>query len=117
MVDLPGYGYEAEQGKAGCHFGLYSALPLRAQVFEAGGASGGLQEGDTRLRKRCVEFLRTEGLQYVVVATKIDKMKKNEAVAAIQDYKRARLDDDQMLGFSAVTGEAGGICGPRYGTD
>ena len=52
-----------------------------------------------------LEFLREEGLQYLLVATKMDKMKKNEAAVAIKAYKRAlQLDDDQIIGFSAVTG-------------
>ena len=105
MVDLPGYGYaklSKEKQDAISDFiqrYLYERKSLSWWCFWW--TTGGMQD-----TKRCVRFFETEGLQYVVVATKIDKMKKNEAAAAIQDYKRALgLDDDQMLGFSAVTGE------------
>ena len=107
MVDLPGYGYaklskEKQEGISNfIQDYLLDRKSLRLVVLLVD-CRREVQEYE----RSVLHFLRKEGLQYVVVATKIDKMKKNEAITAIQAYKRQLgLADDQMLGFSAITGE------------
>ncbi len=107
MVDLPGYGYaklSKEKQDAISDFiqrYLVERKSLRLVVLLVD-----CRREAQEYERGVLEFLRAEGLQYIVVATKIDKMKKNEADAAIQSYKRKLgLYNDQIVKFSAITGE------------
>ena len=107
MVDLPGYGYaklskeKQDAISEFIHRYLVERKSLRLVVLLVD-----CRREAQEYERAILEFLREEGLQYLLVATKMDKMKKNEAAVAIKAYKRAlQLDDDQIIGFSAVTGE------------
>tara|TARA_B110000091_G_C13600758_1_gene384547 strand:+ start:124 stop:303 length:180 start_codon:yes stop_codon:yes gene_type:complete len=52
-----------------------------------------------------IEFLEEQGLQYVVVATKVDKLSKNELECNLGKIRKDMgLRDGQPLPFSSVAG-------------
>jgi GTP-binding protein len=111
FVDLPGYGYakRAKTEKAGwgpmLEGYLQRRITLRA-VAVLVDVRRGVEDDDVQL----VEFLRAprpaespRALEVVLVATKIDKVPKNERKPALEALKKAAAT--QVIGFSAVTGE------------
>lgn len=107
MVDLPGYGYaklskeKQEEISKFIESYLIERKSLRLVVLLVD-----CRRDVQSYEKGVLDFLRNEGLQYIVVATKIDKLGKNEARAAMNKYRRELdLEEDQMIGFSSLTAE------------
>jgi GTP-binding protein len=107
FVDLPGYGF--------AHVPIEVRKRWRPMVEE-------FLKGDARLRlvvliidarrdpnpddATLLEWLRHYSLPFLVVMTKVDKVSRNEAGKRRQALKNIlRLTEDEIVSFSAVTGE------------
>ena len=125
LVDLPGYGYarggdEARREFAaitGAYFAARSAKPGMASGFAAGreraGASARSLAGvlllvDSRhpgleADRQAWDWLQTQPSPRVVVATKLDKLTRQERVQHLRELEQ--LHNGPVLGVSAQTGE------------
>jgi GTP-binding protein len=107
MVDLPGYGYAKLSKEKQDDISRFIENYLRERrslrlVVLLVDCRREVQEYEAGV----LRFLRDEGLQYILVATKIDKMGKNEAATAMGKYRRElQLEQDQLVGFSSLTSQ------------
>ncbi|MFT4624845.1 MAG: GTP-binding protein [Myxococcota bacterium] len=107
FADLPGYGYarvpthvqDAWKGMIEQYLSERQALRLVVVLVDA---RRDPQEMDGMLLYALVE----SGIPSLVVATKVDKLSRNERQRNLAQLRREfRLDDGQLLPFSSVTGE------------
>lgn len=109
LVDLPGYGYakysKEEQQKWGALINEY--LRLRAKHV-LGIVILDIRRGVTELDAALIEMLEEIGIRYDVVATKSDKLRKNELRPMTLELK-AQLHSlgaaGEIVRFSSETGE------------
>ena len=107
LVDLPGYGY-ARVSKAARHGWrpliegfLQTSAHLRG-VVQLVDARHAPSNDDLRM----MEFLGSLGVPTIVVATKVDKLSKAERAPKLAALSaQLGVDDDQLIPFSARTGE------------
>jgi GTP-binding protein len=107
LADLPGYGYakvskaERVQWAPLIEQYLSQREQLRMVVVLVESRVVSTQDGET------IVWLRSIGHEPLVVATKVDKLKPSERVAALRRLqKELGLDDSRMLTvYSSVTGE------------
>ena len=108
FVDLPGYGYakagkqERAQWARTVNLYLEQAVPRARVVLLVDG-----KVGATPLDVQAFDFLASLGARVVVVATKIDKVKRSQRVRSVQGI-RAALElpqDEEIDAVSAQTGE------------
>jgi len=106
LADLPGYGYAriAKERKA-------EWRPLIEDYLSHSPALRGVvqlldvRHDPTEDDRQMLDFLAELEMPTVVVLTKIDKLKPSAAQARVQEIGESlRLDADQMIPFSAVTG-------------
>lgn len=107
LVDLPGFGYAKVSAKV-----RESWKALIEQYLERERMLRGVvhlvdaRHDPTATDRQMVAFLATRELPTLVVLTKMDKLKKTQrerAVATAMDH--LGLDEEQLLAFSAKTGE------------
>lgn len=107
LVDLPGYGYariskeKRAEWKPLIESYLRRSPQLRGivQLLDA-------RHDPTNDDRQMLDFLGELGVPTVVVLTKIDKLRASERKARLTALGASLgLDDDQMISFSAVTGE------------
>jgi len=103
LADLPGYGFAVGSEAERCSWGPLVEDYLRERPTLRGvallvDARRGAEEEETQL----LEFLGHVGLPAVVVATKLDKLRRAAAGAALADLQ-ANLGTP-AIGFSARTG-------------
>jgi GTP-binding protein len=105
LVDLPGYGFAARGREERREWGgmiegyLAGERPTLRCVAVLVDARRGPEEEERQL----VQFLSSVGVPFVFVATKLDKLSKNERFAAL-----ARIGSDfgaRVVGVSGETGE------------
>jgi GTP-binding protein len=107
LVDLPGYGY-ARVSKAARH--TWRPL-IEGYLRTSEHLRGVVQLIDSRHPPseedhRMMQFLALLGVPTIVVATKIDKLKRSERDATLGALAaQLGIDDDQLIPFSAHTGE------------
>jgi GTP-binding protein len=107
LADLPGYGYakvskgERAQWAPLIEQYLSQREQLRMVVVLVESRVVSTQDGET------IAWLRSIGHEPLVVATKVDKLKPSERVAALRRLQKGLgLDDGRMLTvYSSVTGE------------
>jgi GTP-binding protein len=107
IVDLPGYGYAKVSKTMRARWApmiesyLANREQLRAVVLLIESRVPREQDGET------VAWLTSIGRSPIVVATKADKVKPSERVAALRDlYNALGIDDrEALIPFSSVTGE------------
>jgi GTP-binding protein len=105
FVDLPGYGFARVPGAVQAEWRvlveryLAERRTLRAVVVLID-ARRGLEPDDARL----LEFLDANGIASLLVATKIDKLKRSERARALAAAAGARAGI-RPIAFSAATGE------------
>ncbi|MBL8683766.1 MAG: ribosome biogenesis GTP-binding protein YsxC [Myxococcales bacterium] len=105
IVDLPGYGFAARGRDEKRDWGamiegyLSSGRPTLAGVCVLVDARRGPEEEERQL----VAFLSSVGVPFVFVATKIDKLAKNERFAALERVGRGF--GARVIGVSGDTGE------------
>ena len=107
FADLPGYGFAkvpdaikgAWKGMIEEYLGNRDALRLVVVLVDSRRA---VQESDGMMRYALVE----SGIPCLVVATKVDKLSRNERLVGLAALRRdLRLPSDEPIGFSGVTGE------------
>ncbi len=103
LVDLPGYGYARGAGHARAEFDR-----LAAMYFARAAPIGVLLLVDARhpglaADMTTASWLRARGLEPAIVATKIDKLTRNERVRSLGEFER--LMGRPVVGVSAETGE------------
>ena len=107
LADLPGYGYAriSKEKKAAWRpliEGYLRGSPALKGVVQLLDARRTPSEDDLQM----LEFLAEVGTPTIVVATKVDKLRKVERAGRIEALSReAGVDLDQLIPFSAVTGE------------
>lgn len=107
LVDLPGYGY------AKVPHGMRNAWQNLIDWYlgESGGVRGVVHLVDARMAPTdhdltMMGYLADAGLPSLVILTKMDKLKQSERKVAIaRAIKTLSLDEDQLVPFSAKTGE------------
>ena len=107
LADLPGYGYARVSKERRAEW-----KPLiESYLRNSGNLRGIVQLIDVRHDPtdddhRMLEFLSEVGVPTIVVLTKIDKLTPAQrATRAAELAAQLGLDDDQLIPFSAVTGE------------
>lgn len=107
LVDLPGYGYariskeKKAEWKPLIESYLRNSPQLRGivQLLDA-------RHNPTNDDREMLEFLGELGVPTVIVLTKIDKLRPAERKQRVREISTLlELDDDQVIVFSAVTGE------------
>ena len=108
LVDLPGYGYakisKTQQEQISGFLQEYmkerSSLRLVFVLVD-------IRREPQDLDRAMIDFLEEEGVDYVVCATKVDKMaSKSELATALTVLRKAyKLPAGQPIAFSSVTGE------------
>jgi GTP-binding protein len=107
LVDLPGYGY----AKAPAAMRQAWQALIEWYLAESGGIRGVVHLVDarhppTRHDLSMVAYLGELGVPALVVLTKMDKLKRGERAQAVSRAVRTlALDEDQVVPFSAKTGE------------
>ncbi|HSG09822.1 MAG TPA: ribosome biogenesis GTP-binding protein YihA/YsxC [Longimicrobiales bacterium] len=107
LVDLPGYGYaKVPQGMRNAWQNL-----IDWYLGESGGVRGVVHLVDARMAPTdhdltMMAYLANAGLPSLVILTKMDKLKRSERKIAIaRAIQTLSLDEDQLVPFSAKTGE------------
>jgi GTP-binding protein len=104
LVDLPGYGFAVRSKSERRAWGpliedyLLSRRTLRAVLILVD-ARRGPEEEETDL----ADYLRTLGVPFALVATKVDKMSRSERGVALEKMSRAHRV--RVYGVSGETGE------------
>jgi GTP-binding protein len=107
FVDLPGYGYAKVSKKEreswgklmASYFEVASETAMVIQLIDA-------KVGATELDRQSAQYLQSEGIDPVVVATKADRLKKSKLQAALFSIQRdLELPDSIIIPFSAPSGE------------
>jgi GTP-binding protein len=107
LVDLPGYGFArvSKQLRGGWRDlieGYLRESPQLRGVVQLVDARHDPSRDDHTM----IDFLAELGAPTIVVATKIDKLKRAEAISRpAQIARQMGVDDEQVIPFSAVTGE------------
>ena len=106
FVDLPGYGYakvsKTERASWGrlmaSYFEMASGRAMVIQLVDA-------KVGATELDQQSAEYLRSVGIDPVVVATKADRLKRGKREAALVSVRRALdLPQSTIIPFEAPSG-------------
>jgi GTP-binding protein len=107
LVDLPGYGYariskeKRAEWKPLIESYLRGSPQLRGIVHLLD-----VRHDPTNDDRQMLDFLGELGVPTIVVLTKVDKLRPSERRQRIAHLAESlQLDDDQMIPFSAVTGE------------
>ncbi|HJR62125.1 MAG TPA: ribosome biogenesis GTP-binding protein YihA/YsxC [Gemmatimonadaceae bacterium] len=107
LVDLPGYGFArvSKQLRGGWRElieGYLRESPLLRGVVQLVDARHDPSRDDHTM----IDFLAELGAPTIIVATKIDKLKRADASARpAQIARQVGVDEEQVIPFSAVTGE------------
>lgn len=108
MVDLPGYGYakvsDAEKKRWGQLIQGYldadRDLRLVLQLLD-------MRHPPSRDDRMMLDYLVEQGMPFLVVLTKADKLNKSERAARLSAFEQefAELEGIRLIPFSALTGE------------
>jgi GTP-binding protein len=107
LVDLPGFGF-ARASKSDrrawgevvdAYFARDRGRPLAVQLVDA-------KVGATELDVNAHQWLRSLGVEPLVVATKVDRLKRGERAKLLELIRRSLgLGQEELLAVSAVSGE------------
>ena len=107
LVDLPGYGYARISKERRAEW-----KPLIESYLKASPQLRGIvhlldvRHDPTNDDRQMLDFLGELGVPTIVVLTKIDKLRPSERKKRLPELaSMLGVDDDQMIPFSAVTGE------------
>ena len=107
LVDLPGYGFAQVPAPVR---DAWKRL-VEGYLERENGPAGVVQVVDVRRDpmpqdRQMLEYLAKLGLPTLVAATKVDKLKRGERARQLATLqKEFQLDSEQLIAFSAVTGE------------
>ncbi len=107
LVDLPGYGYaKVPQELRGAWKPLIEGYLRRSSALEGVVQLVDSRHGPTRDDLQMLTFLADLGTPTLVVLTKVDKLKRSQRKKQFGSIaKELGLDMEQIVPFSAVTGE------------
>jgi GTP-binding protein len=107
LVDLPGYGYarvsrtERERWRP-----LIESFISRADALAGVAQLIDIRHGPTADDERAIAYLGEKELPVLFLLTKADKLKASQRGAAVRGIvERLGVETDQVIPFSAVTGE------------
>ncbi len=108
LVDLPGYGFarasksdrQAWGEVVDSYFARDARRPLAVQLVDA-------KVGATALDVDALRWLRSSGVEPLVVATKVDRLKRGERARMLERIRQALGlgQEEELLAVSAVSGE------------
>ena len=108
LVDLPGYGYTEASKKVNEKWGEMIERYLReSEMLSCIFLLVDMRHAPSRLDVAMAETIKFLDLQLVVIATKSDKLKRNERNKNLSLIKKtlSMRDDDILIPFSSVTKE------------
>ncbi len=106
VVDLPGYGYaKVPESVRRSWKSLVEGYLVKREALSAAVLILDARRVPSPLDALMLRWLRGRGIEYVVVVTKTDKMKRGELSRSLMTIgKELELDGDRIVTFSAKTG-------------
>jgi ribosome biogenesis GTP-binding protein YsxC/EngB len=110
LVDLPGYGYaRVSKDRKAEWRPMIEGYLRRSQTLRGIVQLLDIRHDPTNDDIQMLDFLADVGVPTMIVMTKIDKLTKTRSAARIATIVASLgIDDDQVIPFSAVTGEGRG---------
>jgi GTP-binding protein len=107
LVDLPGYGYaKISKARRAEWRPLIEGYLNKSPVLRGVVQLLDVRHGPTDDDKQMFEMLAEIGVPAIIAVTKIDKLTKPKVSERVHELAvELELDEDQMIPFSAVTGE------------
>jgi GTP-binding protein len=107
LVDLPGYGFARVSRSQRDQWGkLIDAFISRSDELAGVAQLIDIRHGPTPDDMRAIAYLADRGLPTLFLLTKLDKLKPSQRAAAIRNVTdQLGVAEDQVIPFSAVTGE------------
>ena len=108
LIDLPGYGFaKVSQNERERWAELMEVFFSEDGTFDLGVLIVDARHKPTEDDVRMAEFFRESGHEYLVVANKLDKLKKNETASALELIRKTLVLDkeNQLIPFSSVKGD------------
>lgn len=106
LVDLPGYGYTKASPESRIDWGKMVERYLKAsgtleKVFLLVDIRHKPGENDVMM----YDWIKSRGFEPIVIATKLDKLKKNEVSGALKEIRKtlSMKDEDVLIPFSSET--------------
>ena len=108
FVDLPGYGFaKVSQNERDRWAGLMESFFAENETFDAGVLILDARHKPTEDDVRMTEYFRNAGHEFVVLANKLDKLKKSEIEASMALIRQTLSLDEgtELIPFSAEKGD------------
>ena len=108
FVDLPGYGFaKVSQNERDRWAGLMESFFAENETFDAGVLIVDARHKPTEDDVRMTEYFRNAGHEFVVLANKLDKLKKSEIEASMALIRQTLSLDEgtELIPFSAEKGD------------
>jgi GTP-binding protein len=107
LVDLPGYGFARVSRSERDRWGkLIDGFITRSEELTGVAQLIDIRHGPTTDDMRAITYLAARELPTLFLLTKLDKLKPSQRAAAIRNITGAlEVGEDQVIPFSAVTGE------------
>jgi GTP-binding protein len=107
LVDLPGYGFaRVSKSLRGRWAPLIEGFLSRSEELAGVAQLIDVRHGPTPDDLRAVKYLASQEVPVLFLLTKVDKIRASQRVAHIRQSTVALgVDEDQVIPFSAVTGE------------
>jgi GTP-binding protein len=108
FIDLPGYGFANVAQKEKERWAeLMERFFAEKGLFSLGVLIVDARHAPTKDDVRMVEWLKDSGLPFVIVANKVDKLKKSETEANLSRIRRdlSLREENVLIPFSAETGQ------------
>ena len=108
FVDLPGYGFaKVSQNERDRWAGLMESFFAENETFDAGVLIVDARHKPTEDDIRMTEYFRNAGHEFVVLANKLDKLKKSEIEASMALIRQTLSLDEgtELIPFSAEKGD------------
>lgn len=105
FIDLPGYGYARVSKKVRDSWGpMIEELLTECSFLEMTIVLVDSRHDATTLDKLMVDWLSQYGIEFIVVATKIDKVPRSKRTKQIKQLQ-SELHSSRVIPFSSTTGE------------
>ena len=108
FVDLPGYGFaKVSQNERDRWAGLMESFFAENETFDVGVLIVDARHKPTADDSRMAEYFRNAGREFVVLANKLDKLKKSEIEASMTLIRQTLSLDEgtELIPFSAEKGD------------
>ena len=108
FIDLPGYGFaKVSQNERDRWAGLMESFFAENETFDAGVLIVDARHKPTEDDIRMTEYFRNAGHEFVVLANKLDKLKKSEIEASMALIRQTLSLDEgtELIPFSAEKGD------------